>query len=71
MTPHTAARMYSVKALAEEWECSDQHIYNLISRGELESVDIGHGKAKTRIPIAAVERYIAKHTRRATKGRAA
>lgn len=60
--------LYSVATLARMWECSRWHIYDLIARGELASVQLGIGRAKTRITAAAAETYIARKTR---KGRAA
>jgi excisionase family DNA binding protein len=60
--------MYSVKTLAEMWECSDDHIYDLIAKGELSYVPLGIGRAKTRIPASAVEEFI---TRRSVKSRRA
>lgn len=63
--------MYSVKALADLWDLSVRHIYNLIASGELAAVDTGHGRAKTRIPASAADAYIAARLRRAPRGRAA
>lgn len=47
---------YSVKALAEKWECSPKHIYNLIHRGHLKSFSIGLRRG-TRITDKEVERW--------------
>lgn len=44
---------FSVKALAERWGVSRQHIYSLIRRGQLRAFPIG--KRLVRIPADAVE----------------
>jgi excisionase family DNA binding protein len=57
-----------VSELAALWRCSVDHIYDLIARHELRTVQLGTGRAKTRIPASAAAEFIAK---RSTKGRAA
>lgn len=47
---------YSVKALAERWQCSPRHIYDLIDAGKLSTFSIG-SKRGTRISDAEVERW--------------
>lgn len=44
------------------WRCSIDHIYDLIARRELRTVQLGNGRAKTRIPASAVEEFIAART---------
>lgn len=60
--------MYPVAELAALWRCTPQHIYNLIAAKQLTSVQIGLGRAKTRVPASAAAEFVA---RRASKGRAA
>ena len=55
-------------ATAERLDCSDMHVYRLVSTGELCAVDIsltGAGKTKTRIRSDDLEAYIEARTRRA------
>src|SRR5438874_1829945 len=47
-------RPYTVRTLAERWECSESHVYNLIQRGELAAKRLGK---LIRIPAAAVARF--------------
>lgn len=61
----TAEALLPVTEVAELWRCSRDHIYSLIARGELRSVDVGHGRAKTRIPESALADYIRRHSRKA------
>lgn len=61
--PKQAAEvLYPVSELAKLWRCSDQHLYNLIARKELHSVQIGIGRAKTRIPASAVAEFVARRS---------
>ena len=50
---------YSVKRLAEKWECSERHIYNLIASGHLESFSIGTRRG-TRISDEEVSKWESK-----------
>ena len=50
--PETAARLGTSKP----------YVYGLISRGELPSVNLGHGRSKTRIAEPALEEWIARRT---------
>ena len=62
------AQLFSVPAAAARLECSEMHIYRLVSTGELRAVDIsrrGAGKSKTRIRSDDLEAYIEARTRRA------
>lgn len=63
-----AEEMFSVLDLAKLWHCSRDHIYDLVAKGELRTVSIGIGRAKTRIPASAAAEFIAK---RSSKGRRA
>lgn len=40
------------RALAERWDCSDQHIRNLIKRGDLPAFTAGH---ILRVPMKVIE----------------
>lgn len=48
-------RAYSVRRLAEEWDCPHKTIYNMIKRGELRYFLLGE-KSGYRIPVEEVER---------------
>lgn len=63
--------LLTVREAAETLRCSPATIYRLISTGALESVDIGQGRAKTRVPRAAVEKFVADRTRTVPEPRAA
>lgn len=49
--------LHTVAELAKAWRCSRNHIYDLIVAGRLRSVDIGIGRAKTRIPQSAIDEF--------------
>ncbi len=48
---------YSVKALADRWDCSQRHIYKLIDSGRLRSFSIGSSRKGTRISDEEVVRW--------------
>ncbi len=54
---------YTVAEVAEAWRVSVNYVYDLIANDEIRSTDLGHGRAKTRIPAAAVAEFEAKRTR--------
>ena len=58
-------QLLSIPAAAERLECSEMHIYRLVSSGELRAVDIrrGAGKSKTRIRSDDIDAYIEARTR--------
>jgi excisionase family DNA binding protein len=63
-----SAQLLSVPATAARLECSEMHVYRLVSTGELRAVDIsrqGAGKSKTRIRSDDLDAYIEARTRRA------
>ena len=65
---HPPARLLAIPAAAELLECSEMHVYRLVSTGELRAVDIslkGAGKSKTRIRSDDLNAYIEARTRRA------
>jgi excisionase family DNA binding protein len=66
--PKKAEALLPVAEVAALWRCTPQHIYNLIARRDLRSVQVGIGRAKTRIPESAVAEFVA---RRTSKARAA
>lgn len=57
-----AKRLLAVSEVAEAWGCCVQHVYNLIAAGHLTTVNIGMGRAKTRIHEDEVARYIKANT---------
>lgn len=61
-----AVRCLRVPDAAEVLACSRDHVYDLIARGELRAVDIGHGRAKTRIRTDDLQAYIDRRTRATT-----
>jgi excisionase family DNA binding protein len=67
-TPRSSAQLFSVPVAAARLECSEMHVYRLVSTGELRAVDIsrkGAGKSKTRIRSDDLDAYIEARTRRA------
>lgn len=56
-----AEEWHPVAHLAEKWHCSKNHVYDLIAKGELRSIQLGLGKAKTRVPQSAVDEYEQRH----------
>lgn len=63
--------MYAVAEIARAWRVSKNCVYDLIAKGEIEAVDIGHGRAKTRIRESALDAYLDRLTeaRRRTRTR--
>lgn len=64
---HPSIHLLTPLAAAERLNCSDMHVYRLVSTGELRAVDIslkGAGKTKTRIRSDDLEAYIEARTRR-------
>jgi len=53
-----AEPLYSVKNVADLWNCSPNHVYALIAAGELKTVDAGLTAAKTRIPESALAEFV-------------
>lgn len=58
----TAEILYPVSEVAELWRCSREHVYDLIRRGKLRTVNLGTGRAKTRIPESALKAFTAAGT---------
>lgn len=58
-----------VSEVAKLWRCTPQHVYNLIAMGRLRVVDLGMGRAKTRVPESALAEYISRNSRRAPHSR--
>lgn len=69
-TKTRAEALLSVAELAQSWGVSRQHVYNLIHRGELATVDLGHGRAYTRISATAASEFIAGRSRQARRAAA-
>lgn len=63
----TAEALLSVREVAALWRCGKDKVYALIAAGELRVVDIGAGRAKTRIPESALDEYVRRNGRRAPK----
>jgi len=52
----TRPRAYSVRRLADEWDCPPKTIYNMIDRGELAAFMLGE-KRGWRVPANEVDRW--------------
>ena len=59
----TAEVLYPVSEVAALWRCSTDHVYHLISRGQLRVVNLTTGKAKTRVPESALADFVNAHER--------
>jgi excisionase family DNA binding protein len=60
-----APALLRVAEAAERLGCSRWHIYDLIAKGQLAAVDIGIGRAQTRVREDELTAYIEARTRRA------
>lgn len=54
----TAEVLYPVSEVADLWRCSREHVYELIRRGRIRTVNLATGRAKTRIPESALREYL-------------
>lgn len=62
-------RLVRVTEAATVLDCSKHHVYDLIARGQLESIDIGgHGRSLTRIRLSELDAYLERNTRRVRPG---
>ena len=64
----TPVTLLTPAAAAVRLGCSDDHVYRLISMGELDAVDIaapGAKRSKTRVRSDGIDAYIESRTRRA------
>lgn len=59
----TAEALLPVAEVARLWRVSKNYVYDRISSGELRSVNLKGGRAKTRVPESAMAEYVTKHTR--------
>lgn len=66
----TGPQLFTIPETATRLRCSRDHVYDLITRGELAATDIGCGRAKTRVSEAALAAYVAVRTRPARRMRA-
>lgn len=57
-----------VREVAELWRCSRDHVYDLITAGQLRVVNLGRGRAKTRIPESELAAFVRRHARNARLG---
>jgi excisionase family DNA binding protein len=60
-------RVLSIKHAAVYLDCTDEHVRNLIQRGELKAADIGLGEARKmlRITTEDLDRYLERKRRAA------
>jgi excisionase family DNA binding protein len=56
--------LLSITEVARRLDCSRDTVERIVDRGELAIVDIGNGRAKSRIRCAELEQWIASRTRR-------
>lgn len=63
MTRRLPEALHTVAEVAAAWRCSKNHVYDLISSGDLRSVNLTRGRAKTRIPESALAEFVAANTR--------
>ncbi|KQY59374.1 hypothetical protein ASD11_07335 [Aeromicrobium sp. Root495] len=63
MTEPRAPQLLSVAEAAERLSCSRGHVLNLVARGDLRGVEIGIGRAKTRVYERDLAAFIAARTR--------
>lgn len=66
MTAARAEALLPVTEVAKLWRCSRDHVYREIIRGRLRTVQLGAGRAKTRIPESALAEYVRRNQRRPT-----
>lgn len=60
-------RLVRVTEAAKVLDCSPDHVYDLIARGQIESIDIGGaGRSLTRIRLSELDAYLERNTRRRT-----
>ncbi len=59
----TAEALLTVAEVAKLWRCSKNLVYDRISAGQLRSVNLTDGRAKTRIPESALAEYLKARTR--------
>lgn len=64
-----AERLYSVSEVAGLWGCSVQHVYLLIAKGEIATVDLSVSQAKTRISESAIAEFVARRSVKQKTGR--
>ena len=69
--PKGAEPLYPVREVALLWFCSEDHVYDLINTGQLGSVQLGIGRAKTRVPASAMAKFIEKRSTPARRRAAA
>lgn len=60
----TAPVLLTIPETATELRCGRDHVYDLIARGQLQPVNIGIGRSKTRIRRDDLEAFIDRQTRR-------
>lgn len=62
--PAASVELLSITEVAALLSCSRDTVERIVDRGELPIVDIGNGRAKTRIRRSALETWIASRERR-------
>jgi excisionase family DNA binding protein len=64
MTAATApVQLLSIPEAAKALRCSENHVYRLVGRGELRTVDVGNGRRpKSRIRSDDLQTFIDRHT---------
>lgn len=66
--PAALEELLTVSEVAALWRCSENTVYRRIAKGLLRVIDIGDGRAKTRVPASALAEYVAQNSRTAPRG---
>lgn len=62
-------KLYSVAEVAEELNLTKPQVWGLLRNGQLPKVKLGdHSNSAVRVPVEAVDAYLAARTRPATTG---
>lgn len=69
MTAARAEALLTVMEVAELWRCSKDTVYRHIAAKKLRSVDLGRGRAKTRVPESALAEFVERAERPTTPRR--
>lgn len=64
-------QLWTIPQVADLWGCSENTVYRRIAKGLLRVIDIGDGRAKTRVPASALIEYEDRKGRTAPRQRSA
>lgn len=60
-----STQLWTVRETAARLRCGKDKVYDLIAKGELPVIDVGTGRAKTRVAETDLAAYIDAHRRTA------